>query len=132
MPKEQSVEAKRSKKTTENKLSNKNEKKSFKPVKRLKRNDLIAEQEKTKMWHKYKKMMRKEDKKSNDDGKKTWTSGSIKNGEDKNELYKDGTHRENKARFGKERFGKATTANQRAQTEYENNLKLKQKEQEVC
>lgn len=52
-------------KTEKKPLENSKGKKDFKQVKRLRRNDLIADREKKRLMHKFKKEMRKENKKAN-------------------------------------------------------------------
>ena len=104
-------------------------KKPFKPVKRLKRNDLIAEQEKTKLWHKYKKMMRKEGRNVNDGkNKEAVKRGPNETGRNKKKPEEE-EKKDGEAKFSKE---KKATANKRAQIEYENKMKQKEKEREVC
>jgi predicted transposase YbfD/YdcC len=87
------------------------DKKTQSAAKPLKRNDLIASKEKTKMFHKYKKMIRKSD------------MGLKTNLTYKNEIKKPTSSTTSKSSSYK-------TANQRAQLLFEEKQKEKQKEKE--
>ena len=115
------------------KFDHKHEKK---PVKRLKRNDLIQQTEKLKMMRKYKKMMRKEGVNVN------INLNDIKNENRKHEKLSndyqktdksDNDENKNENNFRKKDMNdkKFMSAYKKAQLEYENKMKEKQKKQEV-
>ena len=87
------------------------DKKTQSAAKPFKRNDLIASKEKTKMFHKYKKMIRKSD------------TGLKTNLTYKNEIQRPTSSTNSKSSSYK-------TANQRAQLLFEEKQKEKQKEKE--
>ena len=107
--------------------------KSKKPVKRLKRNDLIAEKEKLKMKHKFNKMMRKDHNPKLRKNRNPESSLEIAlKKEADSQKYQKVTEQEkveNKRKF--KRDPKEFTVKKRAVEEYEKKMKEKEVEREV-
>ena len=108
--------------------------KACKPVKRLKRNDLICEKEKQKMQHKFNKIMRKENKSECSEKGETSLDLAIKKEliiQKEYNMYENTTKKNKAQKYHQRQNPEVNTANKRAQIEYEKKIKEKELEKKV-